>query len=52
MLAGGASTRMGGGDKCMLPLGGRPLLARIIERLRPEPQGRPVLQPQPARGLC
>jgi CTP:molybdopterin cytidylyltransferase MocA len=36
VLAGGASTRMGGGDKCLLPLGGRPLLARIIERLRPQ----------------
>jgi molybdopterin-guanine dinucleotide biosynthesis protein A len=25
---------MGGGDKCLLPLGGRPLLAHVIERLR------------------
>lgn len=36
VLAGGASTRMGGGDKCLLPLGGRPLLAHVIERLRPQ----------------
>jgi molybdenum cofactor guanylyltransferase len=33
LLAGGRSSRMGGGDKCLRPLGGRPILARIIERL-------------------
>ena len=27
---------MGGGDKCLLPLAGRALLARVIERLRPQ----------------
>ena len=27
---------MGGGDKCLLPLAGRPILAHIIERLRPQ----------------
>lgn len=27
---------MGGGDKCLLSLGGRPLLAHVIERLRPQ----------------
>lgn len=27
---------MGGGDKCLRPLGGRPLLAHIIERARPQ----------------
>ena len=27
---------MGGGDKCLLPLGGQPMLAHIIERLRPQ----------------
>jgi molybdopterin-guanine dinucleotide biosynthesis protein A len=27
---------MGGGDKCLLPLAGRPLLAHVIERLRPQ----------------
>ncbi|MGZ5863506.1 MAG: NTP transferase domain-containing protein [Methyloceanibacter sp.] len=26
----------GGGDKCLLPLGGRPLLAHAIECLRPQ----------------
>ncbi|WP_366554375.1 molybdenum cofactor guanylyltransferase MobA [Aquibaculum sediminis] len=36
LLAGGQSRRMGGGDKCLRPLGGRPLLARIIERARPQ----------------
>ncbi len=32
ILAGGRSTRMGGGDKCLLALSGRPLLAQVIER--------------------
>lgn len=36
LLAGGRSSRMGGGDKCLRLLGGRPILARIIERLRPQ----------------
>ncbi len=36
LLAGGKSSRMGGGDKCLLPLGGKPMLARVIERLRPQ----------------
>ncbi|MEL6641808.1 MAG: molybdenum cofactor guanylyltransferase MobA, partial [Pseudomonadota bacterium] len=36
ILAGGQATRMGGGDKCLLPLGGTPLLSRIIERLAPQ----------------
>ena len=36
LLAGGASTRMGGGVKCLLPLAGRPVLAHVIERLRPQ----------------
>jgi molybdopterin-guanine dinucleotide biosynthesis protein A len=27
---------MGGGDKCLLDLGGRPMLARIIDRLAPQ----------------
>jgi molybdopterin-guanine dinucleotide biosynthesis protein A len=34
VLAGGKSSRMGGGDKALVPLGGRPLLAHVIERLR------------------
>jgi len=36
ILAGGLSRRMGGGDKCLLPLGDRPVLAHVIERLRPQ----------------
>lgn len=36
LLAGGKSSRMGGGDKCLRPLGGRPILAHIIERLKPQ----------------
>ena len=36
LLAGGLSRRMGGGDKCLVPLGGVPMLARVIERLRPQ----------------
>jgi len=36
LLAGGRSSRMGGGDKCLRPLTGRPILARIIDRLRPQ----------------
>lgn len=36
ILAGGLSRRMGGGDKCLLPLGGRPMLALVIERLAPQ----------------
>ena len=36
LLAGGRSQRMGGGDKCLRSLGGRPLLAHVIERVRPQ----------------
>ncbi len=36
VLAGGRATRMGGGDKCLLPLGGRPMLAHVLERLSPQ----------------
>jgi molybdopterin-guanine dinucleotide biosynthesis protein A len=36
ILAGGKSSRMGGGHKCLLPLDGKPILAHIIERLRPQ----------------
>jgi molybdenum cofactor guanylyltransferase len=36
LLAGGKSSRMGGGDKCLLPLAGTPMLTRIIGRLRPQ----------------
>lgn len=33
ILAGGLSSRMGGGDKCLLPIGGKPLLSHVIDRL-------------------
>ncbi len=33
VLAGGQATRMGGGDKTLLRVGGRPMLARIIAAL-------------------
>ena len=36
LLAGGRSSRFGGGDKCLLQLRGRPLLAHAIERLTPQ----------------
>jgi len=36
ILAGGLSSRMGGGDKPLQPLAGRPVLAHIIERMRPQ----------------
>jgi molybdopterin-guanine dinucleotide biosynthesis protein A len=34
ILAGGAARRMGGGDKCLIDLGGQPILAHIADRLR------------------
>ncbi len=36
VLAGGRSSRMGGGDKCLQPLGGEPMLAHVLARLRPQ----------------
>jgi len=36
LLAGGQSRRMGGGDKSLRLLGGKPILARVIERARPQ----------------
>lgn len=36
ILAGGLSTRMGGGDKALLDLAGRPVIAHVIERLAPQ----------------
>ena len=36
VLAGGLSRRMGGGDKCLRPLMGQPILAHIIARARPQ----------------
>lgn len=39
LLAGGQSRRMGGGDKCLLELAGKPLLTHVIERLKPQTGG-------------
>ena len=36
ILAGGQATRMGGGDKSLREIGGRPILGRVIERLAPQ----------------
>ena len=36
VLAGGLARRMGGGDKPLVALGGRPLLGHILDRLRPQ----------------
>ena len=36
VLAGGLARRMGGGDKALLPLGGRPLLAHVLARIAPQ----------------
>ncbi|EEW60695.1 molybdopterin-guanine dinucleotide biosynthesis protein A [Ruegeria sp. TrichCH4B] len=39
ILAGGLATRMGGGDKGLLSLGGESLLSRVIDRLSPQVAG-------------
>jgi molybdenum cofactor guanylyltransferase len=36
ILAGGLARRMGGGDKGLIALGGKPILVHVIERLRPQ----------------
>ena len=36
ILAGGMGRRMGGVDKGLVPLHGRPLVAHVLERLRPQ----------------
>lgn len=36
LLAGGLSRRMGGGDKCLRDLAGKPMLSHVIERLEPQ----------------
>ncbi|GAA0594997.1 molybdenum cofactor guanylyltransferase MobA [Caenispirillum bisanense] len=36
ILAGGLSRRMGGGDKTLLDLDGRPMLAHVIDRIAPQ----------------
>lgn len=39
LLAGGLSRRMGGGDKALRPLGERPLLEHVIDRMAPQVAG-------------
>jgi molybdopterin-guanine dinucleotide biosynthesis protein A len=39
ILAGGLSRRMGGGDKGLLDIAGKPMLAHVIERLAPQVGG-------------
>ncbi len=39
ILAGGLATRMGGGDKALLQVGGQTLLQRVIHRLQPQVMG-------------
>jgi molybdopterin-guanine dinucleotide biosynthesis protein A len=36
ILAGGLSRRMGGGDKGLLEIAGKPMLEHVIDRLRPQ----------------
>jgi molybdopterin-guanine dinucleotide biosynthesis protein A len=36
LLAGGLSRRMGGGDKSLRELGGRPILEHVLARVRPQ----------------
>ena len=36
LLAGGLSRRMGGGDKGLLPLGDKPMMAHALDRLAPQ----------------
>lgn len=39
ILAGGLSSRMGGGDKGLLDLGGKSILSHVIDRLEPQTAG-------------
>ncbi len=39
VLAGGLARRMGGGDKPLRPLGGRPILDHVLARVRPQAAG-------------
>ena len=36
VLAGGLARRMGGGDKGLLELAGRPILDHVLDRLKPQ----------------
>lgn len=39
ILAGGQSRRMGGGDKCLIDIGGTTMLDLVVERLAPQVPG-------------
>ena len=39
LLAGGLSRRMGGGDKGLMPLGGKPVMQHAFERLKAQTDG-------------
>jgi molybdopterin-guanine dinucleotide biosynthesis protein A len=39
ILAGGQARRMGGGDKALIEIGGRTILARVLDTLRPQTSG-------------
>jgi molybdopterin-guanine dinucleotide biosynthesis protein A len=39
LLAGGQSRRMGGGDKCLRELAGKPMLQHVIDRVAPQVGG-------------
>jgi len=39
VLAGGLARRMGGGDKARIRIGGRTILDRVLERLKPQCRG-------------
>lgn len=39
ILAGGLATRMGGGDKGLLQIGGQNLMSRVVDRLAPQVAG-------------
>ena len=36
VLAGGRARRMGGGDKGLVPIAGKPMLAHVLERFSPQ----------------
>jgi len=50
LLAGGQSRRMGGGDKCLMTLGGKTLLHHLIDAARPQ-VGPMVLNTNSDQGL-
>ncbi|NWG25874.1 MAG: molybdenum cofactor guanylyltransferase MobA [Pseudorhodoplanes sp.] len=39
ILAGGQARRMGGGDKALIEIGGRTILSRVLDTLRPQTSG-------------